>query len=100
MCIISMRVYSGCKPFIEKSHDRFSEVSQWQLLFTMLGALAMKINIDGENLQGKAHFDILLTILQFLPATITLCYNSFRATEQGVKAASRSKESAKKVLPE
>ena len=43
MCMFSMRVYAGYKPFIKVSNDRFSEVAQWQLYFTMLGALAMKV---------------------------------------------------------
>ena len=43
ICIASMRMYSGCRPFIEDSDDRFSEIVQWQLLFTMQGALAIKI---------------------------------------------------------
>ena len=72
MCILSMRIYSGCKPFIEDSHDHFSECAQWQLLATMLGALAMKVDIDGEDLKSKENFDWLLFHLQLLPALLIL----------------------------
>ncbi|GMI20620.1 hypothetical protein TrRE_jg1575, partial [Triparma retinervis] len=37
-----MRIYSGCKPFVDDNIDRFSEVAQWQLFFTLFAALAMK----------------------------------------------------------
>ena len=86
MCMFSMRVYSGCKPFIRNSHDRFSEVAQWQLFFTMLGALAMKVNLEGENWQSKKMFDLTLTLLQVVPAAITLLYNAY----EGKKTAERA----------
>ncbi|GMH98757.1 hypothetical protein TrVE_jg2081 [Triparma verrucosa] len=72
MCMFAMRVYSGCSPFISTLYDSFSEVSQWQLFFTMFGALAIKVNVDEKDLQGKEYFDILLTLIQFLPALVVL----------------------------
>jgi hypothetical protein len=67
MSMSAMRVYSGCKPFVDDFTDHFSEVSQWQLFFTLLGALAMKVNLDGENLQNRGYFDAILTLVQILP---------------------------------
>ena len=75
MCIGAMRVYSGSKPFIDESIDRFSEVAQWQLFFTLLGALAMKVNLDNENLQDRGYFDIVLTCIQFIPVAIVTGFN-------------------------
>ncbi|GMH78450.1 hypothetical protein TrLO_g12525 [Triparma laevis f. longispina] len=63
------RVYSGGKPFISDFYDSFSEVAQIQLFYTRFAALALKVNIDEENLQDRRYFDILLTSLQFVPAS-------------------------------
>ena len=86
MSFAAMRVYSGCAPFIEDSHDRFSEVAQVQLFFTMFGALAMKVNLEGEDLRSKKFFDLALTLLQFVPAAITLLYNMYEAKSSARKA--------------
>ena len=86
MCLVSMRVYSGCKPFIDVSHDRLSETTQWQLFLTQLGALAMKANLDGENLTSKMFFDLTLSLLQVVPAAIMLLFNVYE-TNQTVKEA-------------
>ena len=61
----SMRIYSGYKPFIDPKLDRLAEVMQWQIIFTMLAALALKVNIDGETLEDKFWFDAMLILLQF-----------------------------------
>ena len=31
ICLAALRIFSGYKPFIKESHDRFSEVAQWQV---------------------------------------------------------------------
>ena len=79
MCMFSMRIYSGCKPFIEVCDDRFSETAQWQLYFTLFGALAMKVKLDGEDLQSRKFFDIAFASLQIAPAVLTLLYNAYDA---------------------
>ena len=69
----SMRVYSGYKPFIDEKLDRLAEVMQWQMILTMLGALALKANVDGESLEDKQWFDIMLVGLQFAgPLTMAI----------------------------
>ena len=61
MCLGAMRMYSGCGPFISDFYDSFSEIAQWQLLFTMLAAFAMKVEMDGEDLANKTYFDWIIT---------------------------------------
>ena len=50
MCLGAMRVYTGYKPFCRRSHDVLAEAAQWQLFFTMLAALAIRVNVDNESL--------------------------------------------------
>ena len=45
----------------------------------MLGALAIKVNLEGEDLQSKRLFDLALTLLQVVPAAITLLVNMYDA---------------------
>ena len=54
ICLFSMRVYAKYEPFINYKHDRLAEVAQWQLFFTLLGALCVKVNLDDENYQDKS----------------------------------------------
>ncbi|GMH92878.1 hypothetical protein TL16_g12477 [Triparma laevis f. inornata] len=89
MCMGSMRVYSGCSPFISDFYDSFSEVAQWQLFFTMFGALAIKANLDQENIQDKTYFDIILTLVQFCPALIIVLSYKRRHLEE-VRLAAQS----------
>jgi len=72
ICLISMRIYSGFKPFLEDKTDRLAEMMQWQLLFTMLAALALKVNLAGESQQDKKYFDVMLVLLQFGAASFVL----------------------------
>jgi len=66
----SMRVYSGFKPFIDEKLDLLSELMQWQMIFTMLGALALKVDLVGENLDDVKMFDTMLVLLQFVGPSI------------------------------
>ena len=72
MCINAMRVYAGCQPFIDLSNDRISEVAQWQLLYTLIAALAIKVNLDGENLNDMVFFDVMLTSVNVFPLLLAL----------------------------
>ena len=65
VCLLSMRVYSGWKPFVSEEHDKLAEVAQWQLFFVMFAALLIRVNMDGESLQDKVYFDLMLVIIQF-----------------------------------
>lgn len=46
ICLASMRINAGCQPFILETHDYLVEVSQWQLFFTLLGSLCLKVKIQ------------------------------------------------------
>ena len=81
MSMSAMRVYSGCKPFLDDFTDRFSEVSQWQLFFTLLGALVIKVNLDGEDLQSRGYFDAILTLVQILPVFFLTVANLLELNE-------------------
>ena len=41
----------------------------------------MKVNLDNENLQSKRYFDVLLTLLQFVPALVLTIMNLLEARE-------------------
>ncbi|GMI40862.1 hypothetical protein TrCOL_g4331 [Triparma columacea] len=79
MSFFAMRVYSDRQPFISESTDSFNNAAQLQLFFTLLGALALKVNLDEENLQNKGYFDLVLTCVQFVPAMISSLVNAVKA---------------------
>ena len=86
-----MRVYAAYKPFIEDKVDTFAEVTQWQLYFTMLAALAIRVNVDDESLQDRNSFDVVLVILQFIaPVIVVGHYAIFEARDDArtIKALS------------
>ena len=64
ICISSMRVYAKYKPFVKDKNDRLAEVAQWQLFFTMPGALCIKVNINDEDGYDRMVFDLGLTVIQ------------------------------------
>ena len=49
ICLFSMRVYAGYKPFIKETHDRLAETAQWQLFFTLFGGLLIKVDVTTED---------------------------------------------------
>merc|ERR1711871_1867677 len=85
MCFFAMRVYSDRHPFTSPRMDKFNIAAQLQLYFTLLGALAIKVNLDNENLQNKGYFDLVLTCVQFVPVLISLLTNLAKA-ENATKA--------------
>lgn len=67
ICLCALRIFSGFKPFLKESHDRFSEMSQWQVFFVMLLALMMKSNMDaGETSEDQGLYDVVLIGIQFM----------------------------------
>ncbi|GMH98216.1 hypothetical protein TrVE_jg14258 [Triparma verrucosa] len=67
ICLCALRIFSGFKPFVKESHDKFSEVSQWQVFFVMLSALMMKSNLDaGETSEDQGLYDVALVGIQFM----------------------------------
>ncbi|GMH73787.1 hypothetical protein TrLO_g1511 [Triparma laevis f. longispina] len=75
LCLASMRVFAGCKPFIEERVGQFSEMSQWQIFFVMFASLLLRFNemSDQFNIENKKAFDVILVGTQALsPAVILL----------------------------
>jgi hypothetical protein len=72
---------------VDENLDRFSEVAQWQLFFTLFAALAMKVNMDNENLQNRRYFDLILSAIQFVPVLIVTVTNFINARNLATKAA-------------
>ena len=59
MCMLSMRVYSGCMPFHNRSVNYYVfEANRWQLFMTVFAALAIRVNIDNESLKDRRAFDV------------------------------------------
>ena len=61
-------------------------MAQWQLFFTLFAALAMKVNMDNENLQNRVYFDMVLSAIQFVPVLIVTVTNFINA-RNATKAA-------------
>jgi len=76
ICIISMTVYGKFKPFIKSRHDTLAEIAQFQLFFTMLGALCIKVNMAEEDGYDERTFDGMLAAIQFA-GPVLLAYQSF-----------------------
>ena len=43
MALASAKLYGACRPFPSDSDDQLAELSQWQLSFTFLAALMIKV---------------------------------------------------------
>ncbi|GMH70930.1 hypothetical protein TrST_g2374 [Triparma strigata] len=72
ICLFSMRIYSGYKPFILPNDDRLAETSQWQLFFTLFGALMLKVEVGNEDSTSQAAFEELVTVIQFVIPVLLL----------------------------
>jgi hypothetical protein len=59
----------------------------------LLGALAIKVNLDGEKLQDKGYFDVILTGVQFMPALISFLMSMWKA-----KKSKNSKKMMKALI--
>jgi hypothetical protein len=66
ICIFSMRVYALYKPFVSGKSDKLAEVAQWELFFTILAALCIKVDIDDDDGYNRKAFDGFLVSLQFI----------------------------------
>ena len=76
ICLASIRIFSGCEPYIEYKVDVFMEMSQWQIFFVMFAALLIRVDEmigDDTNLKKKKIFDVILLGTQCLaPAVLVL----------------------------
>jgi len=84
VCLFSMKVYAVYKPFVNSRSDRLAEVMQWQLFFTMLAALCIKVDITGEDNYNKKTFDLALGLMQCV-GPLLLVYQAFVYSGKGKK---------------
>ena len=76
ICLVSMRVYSGFKPFINDKDDKLAETAQWQLFFTLFGALMLRVDVTNEYGNDRDAFgDILVAFQCIMP--VLIIYQSF-----------------------
>ncbi|GMH93738.1 hypothetical protein TrVE_jg12166 [Triparma verrucosa] len=83
LCLASMRVFAGCKPFIKERVDQFSEMSQWQIFFVMLAALLLRVaEMSGDfDIENKKAFDVILVGTQALAPTVIIVMILMRGQE-------------------
>jgi hypothetical protein len=84
ICVVSMRTYAAYKPFVSEKADKLAEVVQFQLFFTMLAALCIKVNLDDLDDYNADLFDSVITCLQFMGPAL-LFYQAY--VQGGAKEA-------------
>jgi hypothetical protein len=94
MSITSLVVYSRLQPFKEVYNNHLSLVSNIQLVVTLIGALAMKVNLDEANLSKSSTFDIFMTSVQFVPVLLLSIYILMVAQK-----ATKKKERMSSIVP-
>ena len=68
----SQRLYIGCKQFPDPSDNRLGELAQWQLVFTFLAALMIKVDVTSNiSSYDKIIFEYLLLAILFFAPTIS-----------------------------
>ncbi|GMH50627.1 hypothetical protein TL16_g00828 [Triparma laevis f. inornata] len=73
ICLGSMRVFSGCEPYINYDVDVFSEMAQWQIFFVMLVALLLGfsgISQGDYKIMDEDVFDMILLLTQGLAPAV------------------------------
>ncbi|GMI13746.1 hypothetical protein TrLO_g2474, partial [Triparma laevis f. longispina] len=95
ICLVAMRIFAGCKPFIKDKVDVFSEMSQWQILFVLLAALLLRIAemSEGFEIPNKGVFDLILVATQILAPAMLIVMVLMKgkdATEKLVRKVTKS----------
>ncbi|GMH48343.1 hypothetical protein TrRE_jg8423 [Triparma retinervis] len=89
ICICSIKIYATYKPFVSDKVDKLAELAQFQLFFTMLAALCIKVDISDEDNYNKATFDMCLAGMQFM-GPVLLVYQGW--IQGGTKGAAINAE--------
>ena len=76
ICLISMRVYAGSDPYIKDRDDTLAEIMQWQIFFTMLAALLLKVDITGEGV-SEDDFGQMLVYINMVGPAMLFCHSVF-----------------------
>ncbi|GMH62118.1 hypothetical protein TrLO_g3231 [Triparma laevis f. longispina] len=98
ICLASIRIFSGCEPYIEYKVDVFMEMSQWQIFFVMFAALLIRFNeviseYGSENAytENKGLFDVILIATQCLAPAVLVMMVLFRGRDIVSNGISRIK---------
>jgi hypothetical protein len=94
MSITALAVNLGLGPYKEVYNNHLSLVSNIQLVVTLIGALAMKANLDEANLSKSSTFDIFMTSVQFVPVLLLSIYILMVA-----RKATKKKERMSSIVP-
>ena len=70
MSITALAVYLRTDPFVDGFNNSLALVANSQLVLTLVGALAINVNMDDADLKDQASFDAFLTALQFVPVLL------------------------------
>ena len=107
ICLVSMRVYALYSPYINPRDDILAEIMQWQIFFTMFGAMLMKANKGDASIVDEAtrlHNDTLLGFLLVAinavgPAMIIIhSFVSGEAKRQMIDKYNQQKEKLLRIL--
>jgi len=64
---LSFKIYSYYQPYLASGIALLSDITQYQIFFTLFGALLIKVNLEKEVEHQNKIIDILLVIIFFLP---------------------------------
>jgi hypothetical protein len=92
ICVCSMKIYAAYKPFVSDRVDKLAELAQFQLFFTMLAALCIKVDISDEDNYNKTTFDFCLAGMQFLGLVLLVYQSWVRYVQGGAKRAALNTE--------
>ncbi|GMH79018.1 hypothetical protein TrST_g1172 [Triparma strigata] len=98
ICLASIRIFSGCEPYIEYKVDVFMEMSQWQIFFVMFAALLIRVDEmigDDTNLKKKKIFDVILLGTQCLAPAVLVLMILLKGKDIIKKLASRVKSGSR-----
>ncbi|GMI58414.1 hypothetical protein TeGR_g1540 [Tetraparma gracilis] len=91
ICIFSMKMYATYSPFVNAKADKLAEIAQYQLFFTMLAALCIKVDISEEDNYNKRMFDGALAGLQFM-GPVLLVYQGGASSSFNADDANKKKQ--------
>ncbi|GMH57983.1 hypothetical protein TL16_g02514 [Triparma laevis f. inornata] len=97
ICLASIRIFSGCEPYIEYKVDVFMEMSQWQIFFVMFAALLIRVDDmlgeAGTKLKKKKIFDAILLATQCLAPAVLILMILFKGKDIVVKLVTKISKS-------
>ncbi|GMH71547.1 hypothetical protein TL16_g05679 [Triparma laevis f. inornata] len=99
ICLLSMRVFAGCKPYIKDRIDVFSEMSQWQIFLVMFATLLIRIAQMSEEFEihNKTAFAIILSGAQAVAPAVIIVTFLIKGQEMGTAVVREVAKSISKV---